>query len=161
MATDAPQTAGRAAAPAARAPLMIRLFSPILKALVAGGVPLGYNGLITIRGRKSGQPRTAAVAILPTEGSRWVWAPWGDVHWVLNLRAARRATISVRRRSEEVAATELDEARRVEFFRDVLGPFARRLPFGVRFVRVVDGVDLNDPEGAAKRTRVFELRPIP
>jgi deazaflavin-dependent oxidoreductase (nitroreductase family) len=139
---------------------MVRLFSPILKALVAAGVPLGYNGLITVRGRTSGVPRTAAVAILPTSGRRWVWAPWGDVHWVLNLRAAGRATITVRRRTEEVAATELDDAQRVEFFRDILGPFARRIPFGVWFIRIVDGVDLDDPEEAARGRRVFELRPL-
>ena len=31
------------------------------------------------------------------------------------------------------------------FFRDTLGPVARRIPFGVTFVRVIDGVDLDDP----------------
>jgi deazaflavin-dependent oxidoreductase (nitroreductase family) len=160
MEIHAPLTTGPTPAPAARAPLQVRLFSPILKALVTAGVPLGYNGLIAIRGRKSGQPRTAAVAILPTQGRRWVWAPWGEVHWVLNLRAAGRATITVRHRSEEVTATELNEAQRREFFRDVLGPFARSIPLGVWFVRIVDGVDLNDPEEAAKGTRVFELTPI-
>jgi deazaflavin-dependent oxidoreductase (nitroreductase family) len=160
MEIHASRTPGAAAAPATRPPLQVRLFSPILKALVSAGVPLGYNGLITIRGRKSGEPRTAAVAILPTADSRWVWAPWGDVHWVLNLRAAGRATITVRRRSEEVTATELNEAQRIEFFRDVLGPFARRIPFGVWFIRLVDGVDLNHPERAAVATRVFDLRPL-
>ena len=160
MEIDAPQTTRPTATLAARTPLQVRVFSPILKALVAAGVPLGYNGLITIRGRKTGQPRTAAVAILPSNGSRWVWAPWGDVHWVLNLRAAGRGTITARRRSEEVTASELDETQRVEFFRDILGPFARRIPLGPSLVRLVDGVDLNDPGEAAKRTRVFELRPI-
>jgi deazaflavin-dependent oxidoreductase (nitroreductase family) len=160
MEIPTPETTQPAAASAARAPLHVRLFSPILKALVAAGVPLGYNGLITIRGRKSGEPRTAAVAVLPTEDRRWVWAPWGEVHWVLNLRAAGRATITVHRRSEEVIATELNEAQRLGFFRDVLGPFARRIPFGMWFIRLVDGVDLNRPEKAAKATRVFELRPV-
>lgn len=161
MEIHARQTTAPAVGRAARPPLQVRLFSPILKALVAAGVPLGYNGLITVRGRKSGEPRTAAVAILPTEGSRWVWAPWGDVHWVLNLRAAGRAVITVRRHTEAVTATELNDAQRVEFFRDILGPLARRIPFGMWFIRVVDGVDLNDPEEAAKGRRVFELRPLP
>jgi deazaflavin-dependent oxidoreductase (nitroreductase family) len=153
--------AGRApAAPAARVPLHVRLFSGILKAVVAAGVPMGYNGLITIRGRTSGQPRTAAVAIIPIGGSRWVWSPWGDVHWVKNLRAAGRATITVRRTEEEVTARELDAAQRVEFFRDVFAPFVRKIPFGVWFVRIVDGVNLNHPEDVATDRRVFELRPI-
>jgi hypothetical protein len=86
-----------------------------------------------------------------------VWSPWGEVQWVRNLRAAGRATITVRRRQEEVAATELDAAQRVAFFRDVLGPLARSIPLGPTFIRVVDGVDLDDPVEAAKGCPVFEL----
>jgi len=145
---------------AARVPRQVSLFSPILKALLRAGVPLGVNGLITIRGRKSGLPRTTPVAIIEVSGRRWIWAPWGEVHWVQNLRAAGRATITVRRREEEVTATELDPTQRIGFFRDVLGPLARSIPFGFWFVRTVDGVDLNDPEEAAEGRRAFELHAI-
>jgi deazaflavin-dependent oxidoreductase (nitroreductase family) len=145
---------------AARVPLHVALFSPILKFLLAAGVPLGLNGLITVRGRMSGLPRTAAVAIINVTGRRWIWAPWGEVHWVQNLRAAGRATITVRRREEEVTATELDATQRVAFFRDVLAPLARSIPFGVWFVRVVDGVDLDQPVEAAEGRRVFELHRV-
>jgi deazaflavin-dependent oxidoreductase (nitroreductase family) len=87
------------------APRWVTIFTPIAKRLLAAGAPLGFNGLITIRGRKSGLPRTTPVAIVDVSGRRWVWSPWGDVHWVRNLRAAGRATITVRRREEEVTAT--------------------------------------------------------
>jgi hypothetical protein len=143
--------------PVARVPLQVRLFSPILKFLLRARVPLGYNRLVTIRGRTSGVPRTAAIAVLEVAGRRWVWAPWGEVNWVRNLRAAGRATIAMPGRHEEVRATELDAVERVTFFRDVLGPFARRIPFGYVFVRLVDGVDLRDPVTAAHGRRVFEL----
>jgi deazaflavin-dependent oxidoreductase (nitroreductase family) len=133
-------------------------FNPIARFLLAAGVPLGFNGLITVRGRTSGLPRTTPVAIIELSGRRWVWCPWGDVQWVRNLRAAGRATIRVRRRKEEVVATELDPTQRVGFFRDVLGPLARRMPFGVQFIRIVDSVDLNDPVAAAEGRRVFELQ---
>lgn len=145
---------------AARVPRSVSIFSPILKALLAAGVPLGFNRLVTIRGRKSGLPRTAAIAVIEVSGRRWVWAPWGDVHWVRNLRAARRATISLRDGDEEVIATELDATERVAFFRDVLGPLARSIPFGRTFIRIVDGVDLNDPVEAAEGRRVFELHRV-
>jgi len=150
--------AGRAASAPARPPRWVfKLFNPIARALLAAGVPLGYNGLITIRGRKSGLPRTTPLAIIEVSGRRWVWSPWGEVQWVRNLRAAGRATITVRGRSENVRAAELDAAHRVAFFRDVLGPVARGIPFGVQFIRMVDGVDLNDPITAAEGRRVFEL----
>jgi deazaflavin-dependent oxidoreductase (nitroreductase family) len=147
-------------ATAASAPGWVTIFTPLAKRLLAAGAPLGFNGLITIRGRTSGLPRTTPVAIIELSGRRWVWAPWGEVHWVRNLRAAGRATITVRRRAEKVSATELGHAERVGFFRDVLGPVARSIPFGVSFIRIVDGVDLNDPIEAAEGRPVFELHPV-
>jgi deazaflavin-dependent oxidoreductase (nitroreductase family) len=145
---------------AARVPRSVSIFSPILKVLLGAGVPLGFNRLVTIRGRTSGLPRTAAIAVIEASGSRWVWAPWGEVHWVRNLRAAGSATIRMRGRTEAVRATELDPIERVAFFRDTLGPVARSIPFGVRFIRIVDGVDVNDPVGAAEGRVVFELHPV-
>jgi deazaflavin-dependent oxidoreductase (nitroreductase family) len=144
----------------ARVPRQVKLFSPILKFLLAAGVPLGLNRLVTIRGRKSGMPRTTAIAVIEASGRRFVWAPWGEVHWVRNLRAAGRATITSRGRNEEVRATELDPAERVAFFLDVMGPLARSIPFGVTFIRIVDGVDVRRPVEAAEGRRVFELHPV-
>ncbi len=145
---------------AARAPRRVTVFTPIAKALLAAGVPLGFNGLVTVRGRKSGLPRTTPVAIIEVSGRRWVWAPWGEVQWVRNLRAAGSATITVRRREEKVRATELDPEQRVAFFRDTLGPLAQGIPFGVWFIRIADGVDLDRPVEAAEGRRVFELHPL-
>ena len=146
---------------AGRAPRWVTMFNAITRPLLAAGLPLGPNGLLTVRGRKSGLPRATPVAIIEVSGKRWVWSPWGDVHWVRNLRAAGGATITVRGRQEEVRATELDPTQRVAFMRDTLGPVARGTPFGVRFIRVLDGVDLNDPLEAADGRPVFELHPKP
>ena len=145
---------------AARVPRSVSIFSPILKFLLAARVPLGFNRLVTIRGRKSGLPRTAAIAVIEASGRRWVWAPWGEVHWVRNLRAAGSATIKGRGGNEEVRATELDATERVAFFRDTLGPVARGMPFGVWFIRIVDGVDVRRPVEAAEGRVVFELHPL-
>ena len=84
------------AATSGQIPTRVRLFSPILKFLLVAGIPMGPNRLVTIRGRKSGLPRTTPLAIVEVGGRRWVWAPWGEVQWVRNLRAAGRATLSVR-----------------------------------------------------------------
>lgn len=145
---------------AARVPRSASFFNPVAKLLLGAGVPMGPNGLITVRGRKSGLPRTTPVAVIEASGRRWVWAPWGEVQWVRNLRAAGRATITVRRREEEVRATELDPTQRVAFFRDTLGPLARGVPLGVWFIRVADKVDLHHPLEAAEGRVVFELHPV-
>ena len=145
---------------AARAPRRVRFFGAILQFLLGAGVPLGPNRLITIRGRKSGLARTTALAVIEVSGRRWVWAPWGEVNWVRNLRAARRATLTTRDGKEEVIATELDPTQRIGFFRDVLGPLARGIPFGIWFARIADGVDLADPLESADGRCVFELHQL-
>ena len=141
-------------------PRVVPLFNRLAKPMVAAGLPMGPNGLLTVRGRTSGEPRTTPLAIIEVDGRRWVWSPWGDVHWVRNLRAAGRATVTVRRHAQEVAAVELDPTERVAFFRDTFAPMARSIPFGARFVRLFDGVDIGDPVAAAQDRAVFELRPL-
>ena len=142
---------------AAGAPRWVTLFTPFAKFLLRAGIPLGPNGLVTIRGRKSGLPRSNPVAIIQVEGRRWIWAPWGEVNWVRNLRAAGQATISKGGRTEVVRATELNAEQRIGFFRHELGGLARSIPLGVWFIRTVDSVDLNDPVAAADGRPVFEL----
>ena len=145
---------------AVRLPALVPYVNAIARPLLAAGVPMGVNGLVTIPGRKSGRPRTTPLAIIEVAGRRWVWSPWGEVQWVRNLRAAGHATITVRRRTAEVRATELDHGERIGFFRDILGPLARSIPFGVWFIRIVDSVDLNQPLEVAKGRPVFELQPL-
>lgn len=144
----------------AGAPRWVAAFNPLARVLLRLGLPLGPNGLITVPGRSTGKPRTTPLAIIEIAGRRWVWAPWGDVNWVRNLRAAGEATLSKRGRELQVRAVELDREERVAFFRDTLGPIARRIPFGRTFVRLVDGVDINDPVEAGNGRPVFELRPF-
>ena len=145
---------------AAVVPRSVSLFSSILRFLLIHGVPLGPNALVTIPGRTTGVPRTTPLALIDASGRRWVWSPWGDVHWVRNLRAAARATITFRRQTEVMTARELDADERIAFFRDVLAPLARSIPFGVQFIRIVDGVDITDPVAAAEGRVVFELQPV-
>ena len=143
-----------------RAPRVTSIINVIAKPLLAAGVPLGYNGLLTVRGRKSGEARTTPLAVIEVGERRWVWSPWGEVNWVRNLRAAGQATLTVRQREQDVRAIELDPAQRIAFFRDTLAPFARQVRGGEWFLRTVDGVDVRDPETAAENRPVFELRQV-
>src|SRR5919112_4996267 len=95
-----------------RPPRGINVFNAITKPLLAAGMPMGFNGLLTVPGRTTGVPRTTPLAIIEDGGRRWVWSPWGEVQWVKNLRAAGRATIAVRGRREDVRAVELDPPQR-------------------------------------------------
>jgi deazaflavin-dependent oxidoreductase (nitroreductase family) len=141
-------------------PRGINAFNAIAKPLLAAGVPMGFNGLLTVPGRNTGVPRTTPLAIIEVGGRRWVWSPWGEVQWVRNLRAAGRATVTVRKESQEVTATELTLAERIAFFRDTLEPLVRSIRGGVWFIRALDGVDVRKPREAAEGRPVFQLHPV-
>src|ERR1700694_292564 len=111
-------------------PGFVGFFNKLTQRMLGVGVPMGPNALITVSGRTSGEPRTTPVALIEIGGKRWVSSPFGDVNWVRNLRAAGQATLTFGRREEKVTAIELSAQERVEFFRDLMGPFVRRIPFG-------------------------------
>jgi deazaflavin-dependent oxidoreductase (nitroreductase family) len=141
-----------------RVPSWVSLFNPIARRLIAAGVPMGPDVLITVRGRRTGLPRTTAVAVAEISGRLWLISPWGEVNWVRNLRAAGRATLTARRRKTEVTAVELGPTEAVEFFRDVLAPYLRGNRVGAWIVRHIDGIDISNPSEAARNCRVFELQ---
>jgi deazaflavin-dependent oxidoreductase (nitroreductase family) len=142
-----------------RVPFFVPIFNPIARRLLGAGVPLGPNALLTVRGRRSGQPRTTPVALVETRGRRWVVGTFGDVNWVRNLREAGEGSLTVGRRRQPVRAVELSLEERAAFFRDTLGPYTRRIPFGTWLIGSLLGAReiLDDPEGAAPRHPVFEL----
>jgi deazaflavin-dependent oxidoreductase (nitroreductase family) len=146
--------------PVDRVPWWVPLFNPVARLLLAAHVPLGgTDALVTIRGRRSGAPRTTPITVCEHGGRRGLISPFGEVNWVRNLRAAGRATIIVRGRKEEVVATELDLDAAARFIRDVLAPHAHRVRGGEWFVRTLDGIDLDHPAKAARGRPVFELHP--
>src|SRR6476660_9684511 len=100
----------------ARAPGFVRMPDRLVQWLLRHGAPLGPNSLLTIRGRTSGQLRTAPIAITEVDGRRYVIGAYGDVNWTRNLRAAGEADIQLHGRREHVRATELDPAAAEEFF---------------------------------------------
>ncbi len=84
-----------------------RIGDALFMALLRAGVKIGTMSLLTVRGRKSGQPHTVPVLLVEQDGHRWLVAPYGVVQWVRNLRAAGTATLTRGRRSEVISVTEL------------------------------------------------------
>lgn len=143
----------------ARAPRFVSLVNPVVHRLLGAGLPLGPNALITVRGRKSGQPRTTGVAVLEREGTRWVIGTFGEVNWVKNLEAAGEATLQVRGRPLHVRAERLSSEQGAAFFRDVLKPYVSSLPVGKLLLRLLGAREiLDDPAAAAAKRPVFVLR---
>jgi deazaflavin-dependent oxidoreductase (nitroreductase family) len=54
--------------------------------------PAGLH-LLRVKGRKTGLPRTTTVNLIELQGRRWLVAPYGEVAWVRNARAAGQAEL--------------------------------------------------------------------
>src|SRR5438477_8304847 len=93
-------------------PSVVGLFNPIARRVLKFGALLGPNALITVRGRKSGLPRTTPVALVELQGKRWVIGAFGETKWVSNLRVSGEATLSMGRREEQGKASELSTEER-------------------------------------------------
>ena len=147
-----------------QAPRLVRGSNPLTRRLLRAGMPMGPNTLLTVRGRTSGVPRSAPVAILNDHGRRYVIGAYGDVQWVRNLRAAGEGTIREHGKEVTVTARELEGTEAVEFFGVTLRGYVAHLPWlGRAFARFLFGLIgkevLDDPEGAATTRPVFELTP--
>jgi deazaflavin-dependent oxidoreductase (nitroreductase family) len=134
-------------------PRFVRPGNVLMTALVRAGFKVGLIHLLTVRGRKSGQPRTTPIAVVEQNGKRYLAAPYGIVDWVRNLRAAGEAVLTRGRRSETVTALELPP--------NEAGLFLQRLikdsnPFS-RYFDVTEQSSLEDFERTALSHPVFLL----
>jgi len=78
------------------------IMSPLTRVGLAGR----HAYLLTVRGRNTGKAYSTPV-ILVENGERWLVAPYGEVGWVRNARAAGRVEISRAGRSEALLIEEV------------------------------------------------------
>ena len=125
------------------------------------GLRFGGEGpvVLTVRGRKSGQPRSTPVTPMTVDGKEYVVAGFPGADWVENTRAAAEARITRGRRRQRVRMVELsaDEAR------PLLREWPNQVPTGVGFMKraglVTDGRP-DEFEALAGRCAVFRVEPL-
>lgn len=147
-------------------PRIVPLLNPLMHRLIGFGLRLGPRSapmvLLTIKGRRSGEPRTTAVNMFERGDVRYVVGTFGETDWVRNLRAAREATLIQRGRRVVVDAEELPVEKAAPVLRDALRPFLGTR-FGAQALRRFYDVALDAPLAAyvaeARRHPIFELRP--
>ncbi len=104
-------------------PSIVPILNPLVRRLLRVGVPMGPNVLLAIRGRTSGQLRTFPVALMESGGRQYVFATFGEVNWVRNLRIAGEAVLRRGRHEQVVVAIELPAEEAAPVMRDALAPF--------------------------------------
>lgn len=107
-----------------------RFGNTMTEAVIRLGIAPAGMYLLTVRGRKSGLPRTVPVNLIEHQGHRWLVAPYGEVAWVQNARAAgevelRRAGTAELAQVREASAEEAAPVLRsyLRRLRLVVGPY--------------------------------------
>src|SRR5574341_1149581 len=87
-----------------------RFVNALVRALLVVGLGPPRTYLLTVRGRQTGRPRSTPITLVEEARARWLVAPYGEVAWVRNARAAGSVTLSRGNRSETVRIAELGPA---------------------------------------------------
>ena len=138
-----------------RVTFFVRLSNKFTATLLRAGVKLGNMALLTVRGRKSGLPRTTPVTLVEQDGQRWLIAPFGEVNWVRNLRAAGEAALTQGSHSETISVTELTAEEAAPILKQSL---ARAPSFLRAYFDVTSTSPLKDFEREALNHPVFLVK---
>lgn len=109
------------------------LNNKIMALFTVMGISLSGSQQLTVRGRKSGQPRSVTVNPLDHEDQRYLVAPRGTTEWVRNLRVAGEGELRLGSNRQQFNATEIGDEEKPDVLRHYLerwGSITRR-EFGV------------------------------
>lgn len=134
------------------------VFNDLVGRLAGMGVSVYGSRLLRVKGRKTGQWRTTAVAPLRIGDDRYLIAPRGTTQWVRNLRAANgEGELRIGRKTERFTATEIGDDAKPE----ILRAYLKRWWFESR--AFFDGVGAKSPEEEllriASRHPIFRVTP--
>jgi deazaflavin-dependent oxidoreductase (nitroreductase family) len=107
-----------------------KAFNAFLKSLLRVGMPFGNTVVLTVPGRKTGQPRSTPITLQVEGARRYAMAPYGEVAWVQNVRAAGgRASVKSRGRAETVRLQEVAPAEAAPLLKKYMEAFGRVQPY--------------------------------
>lgn len=130
-----------------------RLVNALVSALLRAGLGPARTYLLGVRGRKSGRTLTTPVTLVEHGGRRWLVAPYGDVGWVRNARAAGVVTLRRGRHAETLQIVELPP----EEAAPVLQRYVTEVPITRPYFDVTPSSDLAAFRAEAPRHPVFRL----
>jgi len=141
-----------------RPPRYLKTMNKVMMAVQKLGIPTGPAMVLTVPGRKSGQPRSTPMTPFEHAGGLYTVAGYPGSDWAANARAAGAGTLSRGRKSRRVKIVELG----TEEARPVLRSFAVKVPVGVGFAKrsglVRDGSP-DEFEELAGQLTVFRFDP--
>ena len=143
---------------------ILSILNWVIKMLIRIGIRITILGpmmLLTVRGRKTGEPRTIPVDLYERDGRHFLIATHGEGNWVYNLRLARTGILSLGRHHQTLTATELASQDAGFFIKEFLGPLLGRQGIRGNMLRQHLGVradsSLDEFITVAETHPVFEL----
>jgi deazaflavin-dependent oxidoreductase (nitroreductase family) len=133
-----------------------RLLNALVKTLLRMGLAPRHTYLLTVHGRRSGTPYSTPVTLVQEGTNRWLVAPYGEVSWVRNARAAGQVTLSRGCRSETVAMVELGPAEAAP----VLKQYVTEVPITRPFFDATPDSPLEAFAAEARRHSVFRIQGV-
>ena len=130
-----------------------RAANALVSVLLRLGLGPARTYLLTVAGRRSGAPRTTPVTLVEEGGRRWLVAPYGEVAWVRNLRAAGKATLARGGRTEAIVVREVN----AEDAAPVLKLYVTRVPITRPYFDAKPESDLDAFRAEAPRHPVFAI----
>jgi deazaflavin-dependent oxidoreductase (nitroreductase family) len=134
-----------------------RALNRLVRLLVRLGLGPGGTYLLTVRGRRSGAPRSTPVTLVEDGGRRWLVAPYGEVDWVRNVRASGTGTLSRGGHTVAVALREVG----AEEAAPVLKTYVTRVPITRPYFDARPESDLEQFRAEALRHPVFTITSPP
>jgi deazaflavin-dependent oxidoreductase (nitroreductase family) len=112
---------------------------------------------LEVRGRRSGQMRSAVINWVEQDGQRYFVSPRGEAEWVRNVRAAGGEVVIRRRGRQGVRLEELPTEQRAPILKAYLGEnaWSTQQHFGVD-----PKAELAEFEGIAARHPVFRIKDV-
>ena len=112
------------------------VFNPTVAAFTRLGLSVWGSRILRVRGRTSGEWRSAPVNLLTYEGKRYLVAPRGQTQWARNLRVAGGGELLLGKKVEHFRAVEISDDEKVP----ILRAYLKRWQFEVgMFFSGVDG----------------------
>ena len=142
-----------------RIPKYVPATNVVVKLFTRLGLKTGPVNVITVAGRKTGQPRSTPVTPWVVDGKRYVIAGIGTSDWARNARTAGKGTLTSGRTTTQVRITEVTDPALKE---RVVISFGTENRAGGSFLRQIGVAPDRTPEGIAAATphvAVFEVTP--
>jgi deazaflavin-dependent oxidoreductase (nitroreductase family) len=85
----------------------VRFVNRMMERMIRWNIAPPRTYLMTVRGRKTGNPYTLPVTLVEQDGKRWLVSPYGEVNWVKNARVAEEISLFRNGKTETLKLQEL------------------------------------------------------